>query len=394
MPKLRWAHGFYAGVDVIADFAREDLAHVGVPLSNGRGAFSSSLAEWAICSAMHFIKQIPRCMQNRREKKWDKCAWRPSLPTLPAVTHANVQPLCSRLMLPYVCELRSRDGRAAWAHPRARRIWRHCHGDSTAGQGFWDACGRTQAQCAQARPFGLHRSHARPVRRAGAAGAQEGSLRAVRRRRLHAARVSSGAHTLPFQALSLCRCHCSWSRALCVALSALPRHAILWARPSLRRCRRVPSSSLWDVRALRPPRPLIALRRRRHHDPRTHTRLGAVVLSTRDAAASPGVPAPIVVHRVLAWRTGGVAVNEAALDDALRGGRLGGVALDVFEAEPLPPDSPLWDPIHGERLLLTAHNADFTEAYFQLGWDVWRKNLDAFQSGSPLVTPVDAKAGY
>ena len=57
----------------------------------------------------------------------------------------------------------------------------------------------------------------------------------------------------------------------------------------------------------------------------------------------------------------GIAVDEAAVDFALRQGRIGGVALDVFEVEPLPEDSPLWDPAHGERLLLTAHNADFTE---------------------------------
>ena len=90
----------------------------------------------------------------------------------------------------------------------------------------------------------------------------------------------------------------------------------------------------------------------------------------------------------------GVAVDEAAVDAALRGGRLGGVALDVYETEPLPSDSPLWDPVHGERLLMTSHNADFTASYFQEGWRVWRQNLHAFRSGQPPATPVDPKAGY
>ena len=91
----------------------------------------------------------------------------------------------------------------------------------------------------------------------------------------------------------------------------------------------------------------------------------------------------------------GVAVDEAAVDDALRRGHLGGVALDVFEVEPLPEASPLWDAVHGERLLLTAHNADFTESYFRLGWDVWQANLTAYLDGEPqLRTPVDPKAGY
>ena len=90
----------------------------------------------------------------------------------------------------------------------------------------------------------------------------------------------------------------------------------------------------------------------------------------------------------------GVAVDEAAVDRALRAGRIGGVALDVYETEPLPPDSPLWDSAHGERLLLTSHNADYTQSYFDLGWDVWKRNLHAFRTSQPLVTPVDVHAGY
>jgi len=51
---------------------------------------------------------------------------------------------------------------------------------------------------------------------------------------------------------------------------------------------------------------------------------------------------------------GGGIVDEQALVDALRSGRLGGAALDVFGTEPLPRDSPL---LTAPRLLLTPHLA-------------------------------------
>jgi len=50
----------------------------------------------------------------------------------------------------------------------------------------------------------------------------------------------------------------------------------------------------------------------------------------------------------------GATLDEAALLDAVRSGRLAGAALDVFETEPLPADSPLWaEP----RILVSPHAA-------------------------------------
>jgi len=90
----------------------------------------------------------------------------------------------------------------------------------------------------------------------------------------------------------------------------------------------------------------------------------------------------------------GITVDEAALCQALNEQKIAGAALDVFWEEPLPSKSPLWG---CKNLLITAHNADFTEDYAQLGWKVWEDNLKTFLSGAAedqMATPVHKKDGY
>ena len=53
----------------------------------------------------------------------------------------------------------------------------------------------------------------------------------------------------------------------------------------------------------------------------------------------------------------GPVVDEQALARALKEGKIGGAALDVFEKEPLPNDSPLRDPEFSDRLRLFHHFA-------------------------------------
>ena len=53
----------------------------------------------------------------------------------------------------------------------------------------------------------------------------------------------------------------------------------------------------------------------------------------------------------------GPVVDTAALIDALRQGQIGGAALDVFDTQPLPDDSPLWDI---PNVILTPHMAGIT----------------------------------
>ena len=88
----------------------------------------------------------------------------------------------------------------------------------------------------------------------------------------------------------------------------------------------------------------------------------------------------------------GAAVDEDALVDVLSKGQIRGAALDVFKEEPLPSTSPLWD--LGDRILITAHNADLTEDYFDLGWAVFADNYRSFARGEPLKTPIEVSRGY
>lgn len=87
----------------------------------------------------------------------------------------------------------------------------------------------------------------------------------------------------------------------------------------------------------------------------------------------------------------GALVDELALIRALRDGRIGGAGLDVFEREPLPADSPLWDM---GNVVVTPHFAGATPYYAQRVTDIFVENLRRFQVGEPLVNQVDKRLAY
>ena len=87
----------------------------------------------------------------------------------------------------------------------------------------------------------------------------------------------------------------------------------------------------------------------------------------------------------------GAQVDESALIEALRARHLGGAALDVFEQEPLPADSPLWTV---DNLLITPHTAGLTEKLWHRHYELFSANLRLYLAKEPLLYVVDKHKGY
>ncbi|MDI1460721.1 D-2-hydroxyacid dehydrogenase [Catellatospora sp. KI3] len=87
----------------------------------------------------------------------------------------------------------------------------------------------------------------------------------------------------------------------------------------------------------------------------------------------------------------GPVVDQDALVAALRSGHLAGAALDVFDDEPLPPGSPLWD-LPGT--VITPHCADTTEQTEQRCLALLLDQVHRYRSARPLGNTVDLSRGY
>ncbi|MFM8409085.1 MAG: D-2-hydroxyacid dehydrogenase, partial [Alphaproteobacteria bacterium] len=87
----------------------------------------------------------------------------------------------------------------------------------------------------------------------------------------------------------------------------------------------------------------------------------------------------------------GEVVDDDALVDALRRGRIAGAALDAFRTEPLPPDSPWWTL---PNVIVTPHVSGYAPDYFAAFVELWRDNLRRWTQGRPLRNVVDKRLGY
>lgn len=87
----------------------------------------------------------------------------------------------------------------------------------------------------------------------------------------------------------------------------------------------------------------------------------------------------------------GPTVVESDLIETLRSGAIAGAALDVFEVEPLPADSPLWSL---PNVLVSPHMSGDYRGFETDMMTIFTDNLGRWRRGEPLHNVVDPTLGY
>ncbi|EHR01058.1 D-2-hydroxyacid dehydrogenase [Bradyrhizobium sp. WSM471] len=87
----------------------------------------------------------------------------------------------------------------------------------------------------------------------------------------------------------------------------------------------------------------------------------------------------------------GQVVVEAELIQALKAGTIAGALLDVFQREPLPQESPLWDM---PNVIATPHVSGSATNYPERVFSIFADNIERFLRGQSLTNVVDLGRGY
>jgi len=101
--------------------------------------------------------------------------------------------------------------------------------------------------------------------------------------------------------------------------------------------------------------------------------------------------ARLPVGAILVNLARGAVVDEPAMVDALRSGHLAGAVLDVFEEEPLPTESPLWDM---PNVLVSPHSASTVGVENSLIVDLFIDNLRRYLDDQPMRNVFDRSRAY
>ena len=85
-------------------------------------------------------------------------------------------------------------------------------------------------------------------------------------------------------------------------------------------------------------------------------------------------------------------MDYTALSDLLVSGHISGAVIDVFDDEPLPADSPLWNV---PNFVVTPHvSADVGDNYIPITLDLFFENMRRYQAGETLMNVVRPELGY
>ena len=69
LPSLEWIHSRSAGIDLLMS---EELKESKLIMTNAKGAFSSTLAEYTMLACSYFAKDLPQLLRNKENKNWKK----------------------------------------------------------------------------------------------------------------------------------------------------------------------------------------------------------------------------------------------------------------------------------------------------------------------------------
>jgi phosphoglycerate dehydrogenase-like enzyme len=278
-PSLKWVHVRSAGLDFVAS---EDLAALcarsGIQVTNAKGQFSSSLAEYALLACSYFAKNVPRLIRQQAEGRWEKYDIEELRgKTLGVVGYGDIGKACVKLAYVF------------WS----RAAWRGCR--------FLFAAAPRNLGCDPSSPPGARFvlvPSPRPVA------------------------FFPFLWSPPLAPLSLRSSRTVYG----MRVVALRRHPFLSRDDPY--CDRVYGRDRESLVRLMGESDYVVC-----SAPSTVETRGMVGAEAFEAV-KPGA--------VFVNLGRGPVVDEAALVRALQSGRLKGAALDVFAEEPLPPSSELW----------------------------------------------------